>query len=43
MNITMTDAVFINGKGEKHKFDHFFIQSRNVLYVHIPDEVGGSL
>ncbi|KAG8298522.1 U7 snRNA-associated Sm-like protein LSm10 [Homalodisca vitripennis] len=39
MNISMSAAVFINGKGEKYKFDNFFIQARNVRYVHIPDEV----
>uniref|UniRef100_A0A1B6M2D6 Sm domain-containing protein n=2 Tax=Graphocephala atropunctata TaxID=36148 RepID=A0A1B6M2D6_9HEMI len=39
MNIGMSSAVFINGKGEKHKFDNFFIQARNLRYVHIPEEV----
>ncbi|XP_067013340.2 U7 snRNA-associated Sm-like protein LSm10 [Anabrus simplex] len=39
MNIVMTDTVFTDGRGQEHPFEMFFIQARNIRYVHIPDEV----
>ncbi|XP_054273263.1 U7 snRNA-associated Sm-like protein LSm10 [Macrosteles quadrilineatus] len=39
MNINMSDAVLISGCGKKYKFENYYVQARNVRYVHIPQEV----
>ena len=39
MNIVMSEAVFIDTRGNEYDFHSFFIHARNIRYVHIPDEV----
>lgn len=39
MNISMSDAVFTDARGNKQKFPHFFVQSRLIRYVQIPPDV----
>lgn len=39
MNIVMSEAVFIDTKGNEYEFNSFFIHARNIRYVHIPDEL----
>lgn len=36
MNIQMDDVVFQNPNNDQAKFEYFFIQARNVRYVHLP-------
>ncbi|XP_078049614.1 U7 snRNA-associated Sm-like protein LSm10 [Augochlora pura] len=36
MNIVMKDCVFTDPRGGQYNFDMFFIQARNIRYVHIP-------
>ncbi|KAJ9595254.1 hypothetical protein L9F63_013442 [Diploptera punctata] len=43
MNIMMSDAVFVDTRGVEFPFDSFFIQARNVRYIHIPQQVGISI
>ncbi|XP_075226365.1 U7 small nuclear RNA associated Lsm10 [Lycorma delicatula] len=37
MNITMSDAIFTDARGRSFSFDQFFVPSRIVRYVHIPE------
>jgi small nuclear ribonucleoprotein (snRNP)-like protein len=37
MNIEMENVVFFNPRGRAYKFNNFFISTRNIRYVHIPD------
>ena len=39
MNTTLTDATFTTITGNVSKCDHFYVQGKNIRYVHIPDEV----
>lgn len=39
MNIVMSEAVFIDARGNEYEFHSFFVHARNIRYVHIPDEV----
>jgi len=39
MNIVMSEAVFIDARGNEYEFHSFFIHARNIRYVHIPDQV----
>merc|ERR1712059_125769 len=39
MNITMEDVTFTNALGGKSKFDSFFVQSRLIRYVQIPQAI----
>uniref|UniRef100_T1IY48 Sm domain-containing protein n=1 Tax=Strigamia maritima TaxID=126957 RepID=T1IY48_STRMM len=39
MNVQMNDVVFLAPNGSLKKFQTFFIQGRQVRYVHIPDDV----
>jgi hypothetical protein len=39
MNIVMSEAVFIDTRGNEYEFHSFFIHARNIRYVHIPDQV----
>lgn len=39
MNITMQDVTFKSLKGDKKKFDKFFVNGQAIRYVHIPDEI----
>lgn len=38
MNITMTQVVFINQRLQRHPFDTFHVQARNIRLIHIPDK-----
>lgn len=39
MNVLMEDVVFVNPRGDRFLFDSFFVQSRNIRYVHVPEDV----
>ena len=39
MNITMSDVTLKLLTGKERKFDSFFVNGRNIRYVHIPDEI----
>lgn len=39
MNVVMSEAVFIDTRGNEYEFHSFFIHARNIRYVHIPDEL----
>ena len=39
MNITLTDAKFSTLSGATGEFEFFYIQGRNIRFVHIPQEV----
>lgn len=39
MNVQMEDAVLILNNGEQYSFDNYFVQARNIRYVHIPEKV----
>uniref|UniRef100_A0A8D8TUI3 U7 snRNA-associated Sm-like protein LSm10 n=1 Tax=Cacopsylla melanoneura TaxID=428564 RepID=A0A8D8TUI3_9HEMI len=39
MNVYMTDVLFRDHKGQELTFESLFIQSRNVMFVHIPRHV----
>ena len=39
MNVHMCDVVFTTWDGEESKLEFFYVQGKNIRYVHIPDEV----
>ena len=39
MNVNMSDTTFIDVMGRKTEFTNFYIQGRNIRYVHIPDHI----
>nr|CAD7410004.1 unnamed protein product [Timema cristinae]CAD7426769.1 unnamed protein product [Timema monikensis] len=39
MNVTMTAAIFTDARGDHYPLESFYVQARNIRYVHIPDEV----
>lgn len=39
MNIVMSEAVFIDTRGNEYEFHLFFIHARSIRYVHIPVEI----
>ncbi|XP_076394218.1 U7 snRNA-associated Sm-like protein LSm10 [Megachile rotundata] len=36
MNIVMRDCVFTDPRGDSYNYDMFFVQARNIRFVHIP-------
>ncbi|CAH0551826.1 unnamed protein product [Brassicogethes aeneus] len=36
MNLELKNAVYYDPRGREHYFDNFFVQNRNVRYVHMP-------
>lgn len=43
MNITFTNAVFCDQKGQQYKIDNFMVRFRQILYIQVPDSVGSTL
>lgn len=39
MNISFTNAIYCDPQGNEYTFENLFIQSRNIRYVHVPEEV----
>lgn len=39
MNMSFTNAVFCNPRGDEYHFEQLFVQARNIRYVHIPETV----
>ncbi|XP_076303809.1 5' nucleotidase A isoform X2 [Lasioglossum baleicum] len=39
MNIVMKDCVFTDPRGDSYNYDMFFVQARNIRYVHIPPKI----
>ncbi|KAG7206838.1 hypothetical protein KM043_000742 [Ampulex compressa] len=39
MNIVMRDCVFTDPRGDSYDYDVFFVQARNIRYVHIPPKI----
>ncbi|XP_076642025.1 5' nucleotidase A isoform X4 [Halictus rubicundus] len=39
MNIIMKDCVFTDPRGDSYNYDMFFVQARNIRYVHIPPKI----
>ncbi|XP_015434959.1 PREDICTED: U7 snRNA-associated Sm-like protein LSm10 [Dufourea novaeangliae] len=39
MNIVMKDCIFTDPRGDSHNYDMFFVQARNIRYVHIPPKI----
>ncbi|XP_049780665.1 U7 snRNA-associated Sm-like protein LSm10 [Schistocerca cancellata] len=39
MNVTMSDAVFTNPRGQHYLFESFFLMNRQIRYFHIPEEM----
>ncbi|KOB73082.1 U7 snRNA-associated Sm-like protein LSm10 [Operophtera brumata] len=39
MNISFTNAIYCDPQGNEYAFENLFIQSRNIRYVHVPEEV----
>ncbi|KAJ1531639.1 hypothetical protein ONE63_000311 [Megalurothrips usitatus] len=39
MNVEMTHVLFRDASGKPHVFENFFVQARNLRYVHIPPQV----
>ncbi|KAJ8665333.1 hypothetical protein QAD02_006995 [Eretmocerus hayati] len=39
MNILMKDCIFTDPRGDRFKYEIFFVQTRNIRYVHIPTHV----
>lgn len=43
MNITFSNAVFCDQKGQQFKIDNFMVRFRQILYIQVPDSVGFKL
>lgn len=43
MNITFSNAVFCDQKGQQYKIDNFMVRFRQILYIQVPDSVGFKL
>lgn len=39
MNLTLENAIFIDQKGEYHEMENFATFSRQIRYIHIPEDV----
>ncbi|XP_071864027.1 U7 snRNA-associated Sm-like protein LSm10 [Bombus fervidus] len=39
MNIVMRDCIFTDPRGDSYSYDMFFVQARNIRYVHIPPKI----
>lgn len=39
MNITFSNAVFCDQKGQQYKIDNFMVRFRQILYIQVPDSV----
>ncbi|XP_068629222.1 U7 snRNA-associated Sm-like protein LSm10 [Battus philenor] len=39
MNISFSNAVYCDPQGNEFSFENLFIQSRNIRYIHIPENV----
>lgn len=39
MNILMRDCVFTDPRGASYPYEIFFVQARNIRYVHVPSHV----
>ncbi|XP_031369483.1 U7 snRNA-associated Sm-like protein LSm10 [Apis dorsata] len=39
MNIVMKDCTFIDPRGDSYNYDMFFVQARNIRFVHIPPKI----
>nr|XP_034172040.1 U7 snRNA-associated Sm-like protein LSm10 isoform X2 [Osmia lignaria] len=39
MNIVMRDCVFTDPRGDSYSYDMFFVQARNIRFVHIPPKI----
>lgn len=39
MNISFSNAVYCDPQGNEFSFENLFVQSRNIRYVHIPQDV----
>ncbi|XP_015610574.1 uncharacterized protein LOC107275206 isoform X3 [Cephus cinctus] len=39
MNIVMKECVYTDPRGDNFKYDMFFVQARNIRYVHIPADI----
>ncbi|XP_043484766.1 U7 snRNA-associated Sm-like protein LSm10 [Leptopilina heterotoma] len=43
MNVEMKDCIFTDSRGDSFKFEMFFVQARNIRFVHIPPHVAQRL
>lgn len=39
MNITMSNAVFLDQRNNQHSFESYFVPARTIRYIHIPESV----
>ncbi|XP_037048593.1 U7 snRNA-associated Sm-like protein LSm10 [Bradysia coprophila] len=39
MNITMTNAVFVDQRNNQHSFESYFVPARTIRYIHIPESM----
>ncbi|KAK0162047.1 hypothetical protein PV327_008417 [Microctonus hyperodae] len=39
MNVVINDCIFTDPRGDKFRFDTFFVQARNIRSVHIPPNI----
>ncbi|CAH2068604.1 unnamed protein product, partial [Iphiclides podalirius] len=39
MNISFSNAVYCDSQGNEFYFENIFVQSRNIRYVHIPENI----
>ncbi|XP_076760710.1 U7 snRNA-associated Sm-like protein LSm10 [Xylocopa sonorina] len=39
MNVVMRDCVFTDPRGDTYSYDMFFVQARNIRFVHIPPKI----
>ncbi|XP_033191665.2 U7 snRNA-associated Sm-like protein LSm10 [Bombus vancouverensis nearcticus] len=39
MNIVMRDCIFTDPRGDSYSYDMFFVQARNIRFVHIPPKI----
>ncbi|CAK9819323.1 U7 snRNA-associated Sm-like protein LSm10 [Anthophora plagiata] len=39
MNIVMKNCVFTDPRGDSYSYDMFFVQARNIRFVHIPPKI----
>ncbi|XP_017790580.1 PREDICTED: U7 snRNA-associated Sm-like protein LSm10 [Habropoda laboriosa] len=39
MNVVMRNCVFTDPRGDSYSYDMFFVQARNIRFVHIPPKI----
>lgn len=42
MNVVINNCIFTDPRGDKFRFDTFFVQARNIRCVHIPPNVSST-